>query len=143
MIVGRPLPNKIHPRNTVDAQFSAYYQLAVAWLDGNETGWGVYDRIDDKDISELLNNITVDAAEDLHGLAGRLEMHWEDGSTTIDTEKDPIGEISNPFTDEQLLQKLMSLAEPVYGNQKSKQIAELITKIDQWKNTKELMSLLA
>ena len=78
IIVGRPLPNKIHPKNTVDAQFSAYYQLAVAWLDGNKTGWGVYDRIHDKDVCDLAEHITVDAADDLRGLAGRLEIEWEE-----------------------------------------------------------------
>ena len=143
MIVGRPLPNKIHPVNIVDAQFSAYYQLAIAWLDGNETGWGVYDRIHDRDVSELLNHITIEASEELPGLSGRLEMHWEDGSTMVDMENDPVGEPSNPFTDEQILKKFRSLSIPAYGRQKSEEIIEVVRNLDQCKNTKELMVLLA
>lgn len=143
MIVGRPLPNKIHPEHTVDAQFSAYYQLAVAWLDGNETGWGIYSRIRDEDVAHLLDHITVDADEGLFGLAGRLEMTWEDGSTAVDIEKDPLGEPSNPFTYEQILKKFKSLATPVYGETRSAQIIQKVASIDQCENTKELMLLLA
>ena len=33
-IVGEPQPHKIKPANTVDAQFSVYFQVAAAWLDG-------------------------------------------------------------------------------------------------------------
>lgn len=98
--MGRPLQNKIHPKNIVDAQFSAYYQLATAWLDGNETGWGVYSRMHDNDVSELLDKITVDASDDLYALAARLEIHWEDGTTSVDVERDPVGEPSNPLTHE-------------------------------------------
>ncbi|KAL6245732.1 hypothetical protein RBB50_007731 [Rhinocladiella similis] len=143
MIVGRPLANKRHPENIVDAQFSAYYQLAVAWLDGNKTGWDIYSRIGDQDVTELLDRITVDASDDLKGLAGRLEIHWEDGTTEAEVETDPIGEVSNPLTDGQLLQKFQSLSIPVYGMQKTDQIAAIITNLDQYKDTKELMRLLA
>lgn len=143
MIVGRPLPNKIHPKNIVDAQFSAYYQLATTWLDGNETGWGVYNRMNDNDVSEILDKIMVDANDDLFALAARLEIHWEDGTTSVDTEKDPIGEPSNPLTREQILSKFSSMAIPTYGELKSKQIIEVVSKLDQVLDTKELMSALA
>jgi 2-methylcitrate dehydratase PrpD len=106
MVVGRPLPNKLHPENIVDAQFSAYYQLAAAWIDGNESGWGVYDRIHDKDISQLLDKITVEAAEDLVGLGSRLEIHWEDGTIETETLPLPLGEPSNPLNNEDVLKNI-------------------------------------
>ncbi|CRG83338.1 hypothetical protein PISL3812_00689 [Talaromyces islandicus] len=143
MIVGRPLENKIHPKNIVDAQFSAYYQLATTWLDGNETGWRVYDRIHDSDVSELLDKITVEASNDLQPLAARLEIHWEDGTTSVDIERHPIGEPSNPLTHEQVLSKFSSLAIPTYGEPKSKRIIDVVSKLDQVLDTKELMSALA
>ncbi|KEF58999.1 uncharacterized protein A1O9_03842 [Exophiala aquamarina CBS 119918] len=143
MIVGRPLSNKIHPKNTVDAQFSAYYQLAVAWLDGNGTGWNPYDRFHDDDISAVTDRITVDAMEDLHALAGRLKMHWQDGTTTVDVETDRIGEASNPYSDEQLLKKFKSLSIPAYREQRSDEIANTIAVVEQCNNVKDLMSLLA
>jgi 2-methylcitrate dehydratase PrpD len=59
MTVGRPPPNKIHPKNIVDAQFSAYYQVALSWLDGSETWWSLYDRSGDDDAHELLDKVTV------------------------------------------------------------------------------------
>lgn len=37
-LVGEPLPNKIHPENVIDAQFSAYYQYAHAYLYGAAQG---------------------------------------------------------------------------------------------------------
>jgi 2-methylcitrate dehydratase PrpD len=42
-IVGVHQPNKIHPENLVDAQFSNYYQLAIAWLFGAGINFAAYD----------------------------------------------------------------------------------------------------
>jgi len=140
MIVGRPLSNKIHPENTVDAQFSAYYQLAVAWLDGNKTGWGVYDRIHDKDVRNLAEHITVDAADDLRGLAGNRVGR---GTTDSDYEKEPLGETSNPFTWTQLQQKFRALLIPAYGEAKTGRIISATGELDKCQNSREFMSLCA
>jgi 2-methylcitrate dehydratase PrpD len=40
-IVGERSPAKLAPRDTVDAQFSIYFQLAAAWLDG-KLEWSSY-----------------------------------------------------------------------------------------------------
>jgi hypothetical protein len=52
-IIGEPKPNKSHPKNVVNAQFSEYYQTAVAWLHGSAIGWKVYDYIGDVDVENF------------------------------------------------------------------------------------------
>ena len=110
--VGIPVPNKLHPKTIVHAQFSAYYQLAVAWLDGNETGWAVYNRLNDKDVYELLDRITIDVGEDLPPMSTKLEIRWKDGTTDTDFVAEPLGELSNPFTWEHLLKKIQINVNP-------------------------------
>ena len=140
--LGRPIPSKIHPRNTVDAQFSFYYQLAIAWLDGNETGWAVYDRINDKDVHELSERITIEPEDALEAFACRLEIRWNDGTTDIDLVTAPLGEQSNPFTWEHLRKKFRSMSVPIYGEETSESIIALVQKLDDCQNLKPLMSLL-
>lgn len=142
MIVGRPVPNKLHPENIVDAQFSAHYQLALAWLDGSKAEWAVYDRNHDKDVSELLNIVTVDSADDLIGLAGRLDIQWEDGTTTVDKEDEPVGEPSNPMTEDQVQQKFSSLSSSVYGGDRTGKILRSVKNLEGCGNIKEVMGLL-
>ena len=141
--VGRPVPNKIHPKSIVDAQFSAYYQLALAWLDGNETGWAVYNRLYDKDVYEILDRITIEIGEDLGVLASRLEIRWEDGTIDMDLLTDPLGEPSNPLTWEHLLKKFRSLSVPAYREKKTERIIQLVAKVGDCRDSKDLMSLLA
>lgn len=143
MVVGRPLPNKRHPETIVDAQFSAYYQLAVAWLDGNQSGWRVYDRIHDKDVSLLLDKITVNASEDLAGLGTRLEVHLEDGTIETDDLAVPLGEPSTPLSYRDVLKKYGSMAIPAYGQQKAEQIMQIVQQLEEHNNTHDLMLALA
>ena len=58
LIVGEPQPQKIKPANTVDAQFSVYFQFAAAWLDGH-VDWATYRRLTDPDIAALAARINV------------------------------------------------------------------------------------
>lgn len=62
-VVGKPTPNKIHPQNIVDAQFSVYYQTAVSFLYGSNLGWSVYDYLQDEKVKRLSDKITVEIAD--------------------------------------------------------------------------------
>ena len=144
-IVGAPLPSKIHPKNVVDAQFSAYYQLAVTWLDGNTSGLAVYDRMFDADVHDLSDRIVVEADEKLSGLATRLTVQWGDEteSTEMVTKTKVTGESANPMTMDKVVEKFMSLAGPVYGAEIARGIAGLVDQLEDCDSLRELMARVA
>jgi 2-methylcitrate dehydratase PrpD len=96
-IVGLRLPNKVHPRNIVDAQFSTYFQTAVTWLDGNESGWTVYDRLLDSDVSEMAEKISIKPDDQLSDLQTRMTIIYRDGTMQSKFCEAPLGEPSNPI----------------------------------------------
>ena len=141
-VVGVPLPNKIHPQNEVDAQFSIYYQTAVALLDGSNTGWEVYSRLQDQDVCDLLGKITVVKEDSFKGMETRLTVRWKDGTEKTDMLVAPLGEDENPFSREKVVAKYMSLAGPVYGEKKAKLIMAIVDDVEDCR-VEELMALLS
>ncbi|KAI5364825.1 Putative MmgE/PrpD superfamily protein [Septoria linicola] len=59
LLIGEPTPNKTKPTNNIDAQFSVYFQVANALLNGSSTGMQAYDKLDNADIEALCAKITV------------------------------------------------------------------------------------
>ena len=139
-IVGTPVPNKVHPQNTVDAQFSMYFQVAAAWLYGCDTGWSVYERLDDPKIRNLSERITVIGDETIDGLETKLMAKWADGSEKSTSLFRPMGEESNPFKKDRIDQKFFSLACPVYGEKTAAKIKDLVDDLENH-SIAELMSL--
>lgn len=125
-IVCDPIPNKTHPENSVDAQFSAYYQTAIAWLDGPNTGWAAYDRMQDKDVYDMLDRISAVIDEKLSSFGCRLDIRFTDGTSTSVTLPEPLGEASNPFVREKVEEKFFSMASPVYGKERATMIRDQI-----------------
>ena len=141
-VVGVPLPNKIHPQNEVDAQFSIYYQTAVALLDGSNMGWKVYSRMKDQDVHDLLDKITVVKDASFKSMETRLTVRWKDGVEKTDMLVSPLGEDENPFSREKVVAKYMSLAGPVYGEKRATQIMEMIDTVENCQ-VEELMALVS
>lgn len=120
-IVGEPLANKVAPRNIVDGQFSVYFQLATAWLDGR-ADWQSYERLGAPDIERLAACMQVSVDKDLPGAGCRLSVH---GAPELAIEVLlPIGEASTPLGRPRIQQKFMSLAEPVYGKDHATRLAQ-------------------
>ena len=141
-VVGVPLPKKKYPQNEVDAQFSIYYQTAVALLDGSNTGWKVYSRMQDQDVHNLLDKITVVKDDSFKSMETRLTVQWKDGTEKTDMLTAPLGEDDNPFSRDKVIAKYMSLAEPVYGEKKAKQIMEMVDAVERCR-VNELMELIS
>ena len=109
-IVGEPQPGKLAPRSVVDGQFSIYFQIAVAWLDGQVTPQS-YQRLGAEDVEALIGRMEVKA--DPKFTLGECHMSVDGGGSAEILV--PIGEPSNPLGRPRIKQKFMSLAEPVYG----------------------------
>jgi 2-methylcitrate dehydratase PrpD len=123
-IVGEPEPRKIRPVNTVDAQFSVYFQVAAAWLDGH-VDWSTYQRLTDPDIAEIAAHIDVDQDANLPENGSRLiiDAGGEQIGTTIDL---PLGEPGNWISDDGLRDKFERHAGSIYGIQQSRWIAAAV-----------------
>ena len=123
-IVGERSPAKLAPRDTVDAQFSIYCQLAAAWLDG-KLEWSSYERLGADDIEALAQRMSVEVDPDMRKAGVSFAVALDD-TTLSQTVEDPLGEPERPLGWEGLKAKFLSLAEPVYGAARAAEIADVI-----------------
>lgn len=120
-IVGEPVSLKLAPHNIVDGQFSVYFQVACAWLDGR-VDWQSYERLGDPRVETMARRIHVRAEECLKGPAASLAIAGlPDVSIDVPI---PTGEPSTPLGRERLKQKFLSLATPVYGETRASALAD-------------------
>ena len=140
-LIGDPIPNKIHPKNTIDGQFSAYFQVANALVYGPNTGLQAYQRLSDSDINGLCDKVTVKTDDSMGGFSAKMRFEWADGTVEDMDQEYPLGELQHPFTRDKVDEKFMGLAGPVYGREKAKKIISTIDGIEE-KNIEELLVLL-
>jgi len=119
-IVGERLPAKLAPRNSVDAQFSIYFQVAAAWLDG-KLDWSSYARMGLPDLVAMAERISAHDDESMRK-AGATVVVDAAGSELRLKVDDPLGEPENPLGWDKLKSKFLSLAVPVYGAAHADQI---------------------
>ncbi|KAJ9606360.1 hypothetical protein H2200_009321 [Cladophialophora chaetospira] len=129
-IVGEAAENKTKPRTIVDAQFSSFYQTAVAWLYGSQLGWTVYDFIDDPRVGSLMEKIKVNVNKSYIGLESSIRVEWLNGKVREEALRNPIGEPENPITWTGAKTKFLSLAIPVYGEKRANAICAIIPELD-------------
>lgn len=122
ILVGQRLPNKIHPENIVDAQFSAYYQIANAILFGGTHDMAAYgpERIRDSGIRGLCARTECLVDERMKGMSCRMDVFLQDeDGNVVDVVKreipEPLGERNHPFVREKVEQKFTGLMAQAYG----------------------------
>ena len=119
-LVGEPKPYKLTPTSVVDAQFSAYFQVACAWIDGKVT-WQSYERIGSEEIQRLASRITVTADDSLPPMGCVLSLT---GTALREMVVGAQGEPLNPLSRDTILQKFLSMAVPVFGEKRSETLSE-------------------
>lgn len=140
-LVGDPTPNKVHPENVIDGQFSAYFQSANALVYGSATGLKAYQRLQDPDINALCDKITVRTDGTMSGFQARMKIDWVDGTTEDFRQDYPLGEIQHPFTRDKVDEKFISLAGPVYGKGKARDIIRAVDGLEE-RRVEDLLVLL-
>lgn len=125
-IVGLPEPNRDHPENIVDAQFSIHYQVATAWIYSSGAGWAVYDKLHDWKVRELSDQIT--AVTD--GKETKLEVKYANGTSKSISLHRPLGVLGNLFSKDRVDQKFFSLASPIFGDESAIQIRDLVDNLE-------------
>lgn len=146
-LVGDRTQNKVHPVAEVDAQFSAYYQVAHSYLYGSQQGVKAYERLGDPDINALCDKITCvvdDTDKGLLGMGSRIIIDYVDGTKEDVTVPFPLGEPEHIFKREAVEQKFRGCAEPVLGSKKSQQVISMVDELSKGHGgVKGLMQLLA
>lgn len=130
-LVGDPTPNKCHPENVIDAQFSAYYQVANALLYGSATGMKAYHKLEDASIHTLCDKISVRVNDNMKQFGAKLEITWTGGKSEAVEQAFPLGEEQHPFTRDKVDKKFISLAGSVYGKDKAAEIIKHIDSLEQ------------
>lgn len=131
LLIGDPTPNKIHPSNNIDGQFSVYFQVANAILYGSTTGIEAYHKLNDPDIVALCAKITVQVDPAMTGFAAAFRTEYENGDVDEDAMQHPLGEIQHPFTRDKVDEKFLSLAGPAFGDQRADAILKLVDSIEE------------
>ncbi|KAK8084313.1 hypothetical protein PG997_005584 [Apiospora hydei] len=140
-IVATAIPNKLRPRTVVDAQFSIYYQVAVAWLHGAGAGWAMYEKLGDADVLALCRRVTAVVADDVRDLEARVTFRFADGSMLTEGIVYPLGEDEHPFSREQVHQKFLGVTAACYSGDTQRRILDAVERIDMI-NVDELLQIL-
>lgn len=109
MLVGDEIPNKVNPENIVDAQFSMYYHVAVAWLYGHND-WTSYEYINNEDVHTLSRQIRVSVDELMPDESLLTSVKISGKTVTIEY---PVGESQNPTPSTAVEKKFLQLAENI------------------------------
>ncbi|KAI6872162.1 hypothetical protein KC318_g6783 [Hortaea werneckii] len=127
ILIGDPTPNKRHPTNNIDAQFSAYFQVAHALLYGAKTGdMAAYSRLDDPGINALTEKIVVRTDDGMKQFSARMKIRWNGGEVVERSQEFPLGEMEHPFTRERVVEKFHALADPEVGEERAQEILRLV-----------------
>ncbi|CAH0034711.1 unnamed protein product [Clonostachys rhizophaga] len=142
IVVGSRIPNKLHPANIVDAQFSAYFQLAHAWLYGSDTGIEFSKRLGDEAIHKLSDKIECVKDDSVKGFGSKLRVQYSDGETKDVDIPFPLGEPEHPFSRDRVEAKYFSLVTPVLGEAKAKDLKNLVENLESH-SVSELLQLIS
>lgn len=140
-IVAAEIPNKLQPQTVVDAQFSIYYQIAVAWLYGSGIGWAMYEKLGGADVLALCRKVTAVAADNIKDLEARVKFRFADGTTLTEGVVYPLGEDEHPFSREQVHAKFLGVTSACYSEDTQREILHTVDKIDEI-DVEELLQIL-
>lgn len=132
ILVGDPTPNKVHPTNNIDAQFSGYFQTANALLYGSSTGMQAYHKLQDPQILALCDRMEVVVDPAMTGFAAGVRVEWISGRVDEYRQQYPLGEVQHPFTRDKVDEKFHSLVDPVYGGEKAQDIIDLVGDLERY-----------
>ncbi|KAK8115851.1 hypothetical protein PG984_012353 [Apiospora sp. TS-2023a] len=140
-IVATEIPNKLQPQTIVDAQFSIYYQVAVAWLYGSAIGWAMYEKLGDAEVLALCRKVTAVVTDDVRDLEARVLFRFADGTTMTEGVVYPLGEDEHPFPREQVHAKFLGVTSACYSEDTQREILDTVERIDEI-DVEELLQIL-
>ncbi len=108
-MVAEPRELKLRPRTLVEAKFSIYFTVALAFEAGSVTlDSFTTERLADLHVSSLAERISFSADERIGIDAGRIEVTTRDGRTLVADVPVAPGSPGNPISDEGLVAKFLT-----------------------------------
>jgi 2-methylcitrate dehydratase PrpD len=148
-IVAEPRQRKLNPRNSVDAQFSLPYSMAVA-LARRSASLRDFDAssIADPRVRRLMPLVTVHREDELdakypHSWPARVRVDLAGGTRAEILLTDCAGDPSRPLTWVQLQAKFMELTRDEIGESAAQQLLGNVSRFAELKDLGELMDLVA
>jgi 2-methylcitrate dehydratase PrpD len=139
-IVGDGAANKRSPENTVDAQFSVYFQVATAVTDGEVT-LDSYEKMQDPQLLSLMTGITVSEDNAIPVGGGGVDIE-AGGKTYSAVVRVPLGEPENWVGEDTLRRKFNVLAGKVFGDDHATAIADAIFGLGMDESVRSVTQLL-
>jgi 2-methylcitrate dehydratase len=142
-------PEKWRPETRETADHSLPYITAIAFIDGEITNKQFEsERFTDPKIWKFLENVKVERNAQLSALypgavANIVHVDLADGRRLSKRVDYPLGHAKNPLKDSEVEGKFMSLAVQPLGEQRAKEIIDLVWKIDGATNADALMRAVA
>ncbi len=148
-IVAEPREQKLNPRNSVDAQFSLPYSMAVA-LARRSASLKDFDAasIADPRVRSFMPLVTAHHEAELdamypHSWPARVCVHLAGGTRAEILLTDCAGDPSRPLTWEQLRAKFIELTQDELGEGPAQQLLGKVSRFTQLEDLGELMDLAA
>lgn len=128
----------------LDAKFSVFHCAAAALMDGEFTHAQItHERNIDPAVVALRRRVSATATKGIGPEAARAKVTRRDGSVTTMEIKNALGTPGNPLTDQQLVDKFHSMADPLLGKKQAEQLAALVWKLDKVADMSEVAALCA
>jgi 2-methylcitrate dehydratase len=142
-------PEKWRPTTRETADHSLPYCVAVALMDGKITLESFDDaHLGNKELLDLVQKIEVKASEALNakypeGIPNLVRVHLRDGRVFENEVTFPKGHARNPMTDDEVVVKFRTLAEPVLAETKISEILDRCWNLDKQSEVASLLALCA
>lgn len=137
-----PTGNK-EPQNGLEGKFSIYHATAVAFIDGQAGPAQFTDaRVTDPAVIALRERVGVVPDESIHRDEAQVSLHLVDGRVLEEHVEHASGTAANPLTDEQVTTKFELLSTPVLGAARTRQLVDMLGRLETLPNVAELAGLL-
>ncbi len=143
-----PVEIKRHPVNTVNAQFSLFYEIACGLVKGRVLPESFTDEaIKDERLNHLCDLITWEINDEFEAVypekyPARVTVTMEDGQVFVGEVEYPKGDPEYPATKEEVVEKFRNNAANTIGSVKAERIIELVDRIETLDNLNELIDCL-
>jgi 2-methylcitrate dehydratase PrpD len=136
------LTGKKTPKDGLEGKFSVYHGCAVGLIFG-QAGEGEYadDIVNRPDVVALRAKVNATTDTSISEASVDVTAFLKNGEKIHIFVKNAIGSVENPMSDTHLEQKFTSLAEPVIGKEKTRQLISALWKLGETSDLKQIIRL--
>jgi 2-methylcitrate dehydratase PrpD len=136
------LTGKKIPKDGLEGKFSVYHGCAVGLIFG-QAGEGEYadDIVNRADVVALRAKVNATTDTSISEASVDVKAFLKNGQEVHVFVKNAIGSVENPMSDANLEQKFTSLAEPIIGKEKTRQLISALWRLGQASDLKQILQL--